>query len=1025
MKIILTFCWALLAFAVFAGNNSGIIELAFDQMTLSGGAVLDNTVRVGDTAALKLVSKSAKHHPKAEISVTLDKNVTFYELSFYVKTDNIVSSKPDVYGADIILKPSGSGGLRFSSRGSYKCDIGTMDWKRVTYKINAQRYLKEQPVKIVLHLAYAAGTAWFDQVKLVPFNEKSQVKTGSKSDYTFGIFPCCYQKSGEVYEIAENLPAQWILKCLARPQKPSRSLLTFELELPEFLEFNGVGGFSSRVGNGYFPMQKFSVAPGRNGYKKYISNFDSGLSGITFTDWRKNCMMINALPGSAGKSGFAHWKLYLNGQTISQGSEAIKVVPPVKMTEAPCKRFKVGLFSPLSRNSAFRGGKETRLMYDFWNSLTSDRVMLFSGASHGQAPEYDYVIYLGGFQLEGWLGLPEQRELIKSAPPRVGKAVLPSWYLLDDPAGRFEAYCSAMLAYFRKNFPENKNIFINVEPYVEQGYDQGGRERFARTLGLENVPSVEECQKRYREEWAKYMLEVHRKLMEKISGRLKSAGYNILFCTNKIDSRFGIGTWTAGVDAIHAGKFSDINCIMGYAIGSKFFDDMALNVKYQKNPVFPGQDPAEEYRAWYDIYTPEGIRQNVVATAALGGMGLWYYPSDALSGKYLRAIAEGYSMVSRYEGVYFDGKRVDKDYTLAVRNSASRKVRTVDGRETVIYYPDFSGKLRFTAHEYKNRTLLSIFNYTDERLIIEVSGKGRKFLVGIDKWDLAQVFTDQIPSQQPLAAEAAKAVRKFGSPVLKEYKANDAAVSWGAGVNGEPVIRMSKGKSSIDLDVFNTLNITGLRFGGNELLRSGFIGKVVFNLPKQNPVSGEVVKLGIVNGLPQVVIKYNVTRYSDEDTAVNPLEKLEVTRIFTLEEHNLFCQTDFRNPTGKAMPMAARLCNLPMPGSRFGNDVVRELMVNGGKAGNAIDSVYLKNGAAGSFFNKIATQQWDGRTLEVFAQDGKLKDSVRIQMLNGDISGFYSWLSSRGNSMRTVEFLTAETPLKPGEKRSFRWKISW
>ena len=72
--------------------------------------------------------------------------------------------------------------------------------------------MKEQPVKITLHLAYAAGTAWFDQVKLIPFNAKSQVKSGSKSDYTFGIFPCCYQKAGEVYEIAENLPAQWLLK---------------------------------------------------------------------------------------------------------------------------------------------------------------------------------------------------------------------------------------------------------------------------------------------------------------------------------------------------------------------------------------------------------------------------------------------------------------------------------------------------------------------------------------------------------------------------------------------------------------------------------------------------------------------------------------------------------------------------------------------------------------------------------------------------------------------------------------------
>jgi len=943
MRKILIFLGMIFSSAAYCIGNTGAVDLAFDKMKLSGGAVLDNTVKVGEKPSLKLVCKSAKHHPKAEIEVTLNPAVDFYELSFYVKTDNIISADPRKYGADIILKPAASGGLRFCSRGSYKCDTGTMDWKKVSFKINAKRYLKEQPVKVTLHVAYAAGTAWFDQVQLVPFNGKSQVKT-SQCDFTFGIFPCCYQKTGEAYEIAENLPAQWLLKCLARTPGKRTGTLTFELELPDFLEFNGLGGFSSRWAGGYFPKQKFTVKPGRPGYKKYITVCDKLISGITFTDWRKNCMMIHALPGSAGKSGNACWQLYLDGKLISRGTEPVRVVPPVKMTGKPCKRFRVGVFSPVSRHSAFRGGKETKLMYDYWNSLTAEKPMLFAGAAHGNAPEYDHIIYLGGFQLEGWLGLPEQREFIKSAPEKVGRAIMPSWYLLDDPEGKFEAYQSALYAYLKKNYPDIKNIYVNVEPYVEQGYDQRGRERFAKTLKLEKVPGATECQKRYREEWAKYMLGVHRQLMEKIAGRMKREGYKIWFCTNKIDSRFGLGVWTAGVDAVHAGKFSDVNCIMGYAIGSKFFDDMSLNVKYQEKPVFPGQDPAEEYRAWYDIYTPEGIRQNVVVTAALGGMGLWYYPSDALSARYLRAIAEGYSMVSRYEDFYFDGKRVDQDYTLTVKNAASRKVKTFDGRETTIFYPDFSGKLRFTAHEYKGRTLLSIFNYTDERLVIEVAGKGKKFLVGTDKWDLAQVLTDQIPSQKSLTDEAAAAACKFGSPILQESTAGNAAVSWGAGINGEPVIRLSKGKASVDLDIFNTLNINSLRFNGNELARKGFIGRTVFNLAKQEPVAGEVVKLGITGGNPQVVIRYVVLRYSDEDTAVNPLEKMEIERIFTLEERNLFCQVNFRNPTGKAMPMAARLCNLLMPGTRFGEGVKRELLVNGSKTnGNLYQYLFDRN----------------------------------------------------------------------------------
>ena len=75
--------------------------------------------------------------------------------------------------------------------------------------------------------------------------------------------------------------------------------------------------------------------------------------------------------------------------------------------------------------------------------------------------------------------------------------------------------------------------------------------------------------------------------------------------------------------------------------------------------------------------------------------------------------------------------------------------------------------------------------------------------------------------------------------------------------------------------------------------------------------------------------------------------------------------------------------------------------------------------------NKLPRQQWDGRSLSVFAKDGKLKDEIKIQLLNGDVSGFYSWLSTRGVSMRTVEFLTGEKTLKKHEKRSFRWKLNW
>ena len=60
---------------VFAAD-SGVIDIAFDKMKFSGAVSLDKGVAVSSTPSLKLECKSEKHHPKAEIEFTLDKDVS-------------------------------------------------------------------------------------------------------------------------------------------------------------------------------------------------------------------------------------------------------------------------------------------------------------------------------------------------------------------------------------------------------------------------------------------------------------------------------------------------------------------------------------------------------------------------------------------------------------------------------------------------------------------------------------------------------------------------------------------------------------------------------------------------------------------------------------------------------------------------------------------------------------------------------------------------------------------------------------
>jgi len=186
-----------------------------------------------------------------------------------------------------------------------------------------------------------------------------------------------------------------------------------------------------------------------------------------------------------------------------------------------------------------------------------------------------------------------------------------------------------------------------------------------------------------------------------------------------------------------------------------------------------------------------------------------------------------------------------------------------------------------------------------------------------------------------------------------------------------------------------------------------------------------VTALKIVNDLPQVTISYTVPGFADEDTAKNVLENLQVKRTFTLEKSALRCQMEFFNPTASAMPSAIRTANLLMPGERFGQTVKRNLQSGELTGGNAIDLIALKAGAASSLMNKLPRQVWTGGKIIISARDGALNERAAVVPVTTGFSGFYSWQSLRGKSMRTVELLLDEKPLAPNEKRCVEYRIEW
>ena len=116
----------------------------------------------------------------------------------------------------------------------------------------------------------------------------------------------------------------------------------------------------------------------------------------------------------------------------------------------------------------------------------------------------------------------------------------------------------------------------------------------------------------------------------------------------------------------------DIYQNMPYFEGVQYFDSMELNIRELKSaPHMPLIDPTEDMERYYIRYTPNGVKTVILASAANGGIGQGFYPSDHFDGRYLVSIAEGADLIAKGEDFYMSGKRLKNGtITHTVLNSA-------------------------------------------------------------------------------------------------------------------------------------------------------------------------------------------------------------------------------------------------------------------------------------------------------------------------------------------------------------------
>jgi hypothetical protein len=743
--------------------------------------------------------------------------------------------------------------------------------------------------------------------------------------------------------------------------------------------------------------------------------------------WYSHFIFLQAEKNNVGETGPFYWQLRVGNEFSETGEGTLEVMKPVIHRADPCRKFNFLLArSPLLTLPGATGRAE---MNTFWKQLADNRYSWIRAVDH-PLPGWHPIIAIGGgfWNVIPALQKPLQqlrrelpRNITDQGKPGIGFS---NWSKVDDKSGNVEKFYRKGIREIVRIYPEVKNVVWDFEPHP-YGFDQGGRARFARAMKLPTVPSIAEINAKYRSQWFSYMVKLHAQYVNKLAKILKAEAPQIKFwlCSDNLYAGPNpISSW-CGVDVRLSDQFVDGHMHMPYYTGKRFFDDVQFNIKSLKKPFFPLIDPAETLYSFYSQYTPDKVRQNILAIAALGGIGIGFWPNDAFTADYFQAISNGFSMIAENEDFYFDGKRCEDEFSFIPVNAVVKKLGTVDGNARSLYFPDFPRVLRKTVHRLNGDYLFTVFNYHEYLpMLLKIQGNSHCFFAEIPP-NGVKVFRASHPQNQAeLKQKVADFQHRMKSEKLPEMKKRNCALEWCAGPQGQPYFKMTDGKTVVWVDLMGDGRIRGLfNAAGNSLLDGGFAAWLMFYDRHQQDILFQIDNMRIENGIPELTLKGVVGPYAGANPTPNPLLGMIVYRKYALDKGTLAVEVSFYNPTGKNMKTGFRLNNYPFPGKRFGAAKVRTALISSGKTRpvNSSFNKFARKGISIPFFDGKKTELWDGGVIALRAEQGALCDEIRF-IPDSSFAGLFFWY---GVSSHTVELLTPEVTVRPGRRAVFRYRI--
>ena len=152
--------------------RNGSFENGTEGWVVKGKCSLNSTDKTEGKQSLSVAKNTNVRFDEIRQEVKVEPD-TDYELTYFVKCQDIVQNNPQAKSFGVSVSISG-GGKRscWGSGGLWKYDHGTFDWKKVTVRFNTKKFKNADSLLIGIQCPSANGTFLLDSVSLRKVEKK-------------------------------------------------------------------------------------------------------------------------------------------------------------------------------------------------------------------------------------------------------------------------------------------------------------------------------------------------------------------------------------------------------------------------------------------------------------------------------------------------------------------------------------------------------------------------------------------------------------------------------------------------------------------------------------------------------------------------------------------------------------------------------------------------------------------------------------------------------------------------------------